>query len=89
MEREEYFRDYLDNWDFELFPLMPINEGDAEMLRDIFAKRQKDREYKAQWYQEHKEEKLAQSNKRNKEKAFIKKGRQQNYQASKVEVFKK
>ena len=89
MDREEYFTDYLYQWDFELFPLMPINEKDAEMLRDIFDKRQRDREYRAQWYQENKEKKLAASNQRNKEKAFIKKGRQQNYQASKVEVFKK
>lgn len=73
MDREEYFTDYLYQWDFELFPLMPINEKDAEMLRDIFDKRQRDKEYKAQWYQEHKEQKLAASNQRNKEKAFIKK----------------
>ena len=59
-EREESLREWLDKWDFDLFPLMPIAEKDAEVLKQVFEMVDKDRMWKHNYYE------------RKKSQAFIK-----------------
>ena len=45
-ERETFLREWLDKWGFDLFPLMPIAEEDAEVLRQVFKQIDNDRRWK-------------------------------------------
>lgn len=55
-ERAEVFKEYLRKWDFELFPLMPIAEADANYLLEIFDQRDRNRETKHRWYLRNRED---------------------------------
>ena len=73
-ERLEVFREYLEKWPWEQYETMPIAKVEADYLLELFARKDRDAERSAAWYQAHRDQVLEQANKRNKEKAYIKKG---------------
>lgn len=68
-ERIERIHEYLREWDWELFTLLPLNKADAEAIKDILDRDLREREQKARWYQEHQEEHKARATIRNRKKA--------------------
>ena len=59
-ERAKVLREYLDKWDFQVFPLMPIAEEDAEYLLHVIEIYEREKNYHRDY-----------QNERRKSQAFI------------------
>ena len=74
-EQIEYFKGWVRDWDFELFPTMPIRKIEAEYLVKLFDQMDKEREKKHQWYVENRQDhnnRMKDYYQESKAKAFIK-----------------
>ena len=74
-ERLEVFKEYVRKWDFGLMPLMPIAEEEAEYLKDLFDKMDREAEQKHEYYMQNQDKFIQQSKEsyqRKKAQAFIK-----------------
>lgn len=60
-ERKEVFKEYIRKWDFNMFPLMPIAEAEAEWLIELFDRMDRQKARHHDWYMENQEEKNADS----------------------------
>ena len=77
-ERLETFKDYLRKWDFAVMPLFPIAEEEAEYLKDLFDKMDREAEQKHRYYMQNQDKFIQQSKEsyqRKKAQAFIKGGK--------------
>lgn len=77
-ERLEVFKEYLRKWDFALIPLMPIAEEEAEYLKTLFDRKDREREQKHEYYEQHRDHLVQSANEsyeRKKAQAFIKRAK--------------